>query len=135
MQNLSQIEYLVGDRTAINSVFSYNRQVHYWTGVVGLVLLALMAITSIGMVHSEEWRKVMLALHTGQFFGLSHRYYYFTDTVSVLTLLICLSGFLMYLYPSLNRWLKSKNDTVLKERLETAASQMGQHGKGRNGSS
>jgi hypothetical protein len=135
MQDLSQIEYLVGDRTAINAVFRHNRQVHYWSGIAGLVLLTLMAVTSIGMVHSEAWRKVMLALHTGTFFGLGHRYYYFTDIVSILTLLICLSGLLMYLYPPLNRWLKSKKEAMLKEKLKTAASQAGRLGNGRNGSS
>ena len=28
----------------------------------------------------------MLALHTGTISGLGHRYYYFTDAVSILTL-------------------------------------------------
>ncbi|HAA77761.1 TPA: hypothetical protein DCE37_21855 [Candidatus Latescibacteria bacterium] len=65
MQELSSIEYLVGDRTAINAVFRHNRRIHYWTGVAGLFLLALMAVTSIGMVHYDPWRKVMLAMHTG----------------------------------------------------------------------
>jgi hypothetical protein len=133
MQDLSQIEYLVGDRTAINAVFRHNRKVHYWAGMLGLVLLTLMAITSFGMVH-EYGRKVMLALHTGRFIWPDHRYYYFTDTVSVLTLLICFSGLLMYLYPPLNRWLKSKKDQMLKEKLKTAAT-AGKLGNGRNGSS
>ena len=117
MKELSSIEYLVGDRTAINAVFRQNRQIHYWTGLAGLFLLALMAVTSIGMAHSEAWRKVMLALHTGTILGLGHRYYYFTDAVSVLTLLICISGLLMYLYPPLNRWLKSKKDQILRAKL------------------
>ena len=125
MQDLSSIEYLVGDRTAINAVFRHNRKIHYWTGVAGLFLLSLMAITSIGMVHSEPWRKLMLELHTGTFFGLGHRYYYFTDTVSILTLLICLSGLLMYVYPPLNRWLKSKKDQIIKEKLRTATARKG----------
>jgi len=125
MQDLSSIEYLVGDRTAINAVFRHNRKIHYWTGVAGLFLLSLMAITSIGMVHSEPWRKLMLELHTGSFFGLRHRYYYFTDTVSILTLLICLSGLLMYVYPPLNRWLKSKKDQIIKEKLRTATARKG----------
>lgn len=133
MQELSSIEYLVGDRTAINAVFRHNRRIHYWTGVAGLFLLTLMAVTSIGMVHSESWRKVMLALHTGTFFGLGHRYYYFTDTVSIITLLICLSGLLMYVYPPLNRWLKSKKDQILKEKLKSANASS--RAAGRNGSS
>jgi hypothetical protein len=134
MQDLSQIEYLLGDRTAINAVFRHNRRVHYWSGMAGLALLTLMAVTSIGMVHSEAWRKVMLALHTGTIFGLGHRYYYFTDTVSILTLLICLSGLLMYLYPPINRWLKSKKDQILKDKLKNATEQrVGQVGQDRNG--
>lgn len=133
MQELSSIEYLVGDRTAINAVFRQNRRVHYWSGVLGLVLLTLMAVTSIGMVHFESVRKEMLALHTGTFFGLGHRYYYFTDTVSVITLLICFSGLLMYVYPPLNRWLKAKKDQILKERLREAAAQNGRGASGRNG--
>jgi hypothetical protein len=135
MSELSQIEYLVGDRTAINAVFRHNRKIHYWSGVAGLILLTLMAVTSIGMVHSESWRKVMLALHTGTFFGLAHKYYYFTDTVSIITLLICLSGLLMYAYPPLNRWLKSKKDQILKDKLKEAAKQNGTGPTGRNGSS
>ena len=122
MQDLSSIEYLVGDRTTINAAFRHNRSIHYWTGLVGLFLLALMAITSLGMVHYDPWRKVLLALHTGTFLGLGHRYYYFTDAVSILTLLICLSGLLMYVYPPLNRWLKSKKDQILRGKLESAAS-------------
>lgn len=114
MNQLSSVDYLIGDRTAINSAFRYNRKIHYWAGTAGLVLLALMAITSIGMVHFESVRKVMLALHTGTFFGLGHRYYYYTDAVSVLTLLLCGSGLLMYVYPPLNRWLKAQKARILK---------------------
>lgn len=121
MQELSSIEYLVGDRTAINAVFRHNRRIHYWSGVLGLILLMLMAVTSIGMVHFDEVRKVMLALHTGTFFGLGHKYYYFTDTVSVITILICLSGFLMYVYPPLNKWLKQKKDQILKSKMKEPA--------------
>ncbi|MBS10298.1 MAG: hypothetical protein CME19_01680 [Gemmatimonadetes bacterium] len=134
MQELSSIEYLVGDRTAINAVFRHNRRIHYWTGVAGLFLLALMAVTSIGMVHYDPWRKVMLAMHTGTIFGLGHRYYYFTDTVSILTLLICLSGLLMYVYPPLNRWLKRKKDQILKDKMRAAAEQAARE-RGQNGSS
>ena len=134
MKELSNIEYLVGDRTAINAVFRHNRKIHYWTGAVGMLLLAMMAITSIGMVHFDPWRKVMLALHTGTILGLGHRYYYFTDTVSVVTLLICLSGLLMYVYPPLNRWLKSKKDQILREKLKTAAGRSGRPANERNGS-
>ena len=125
---------LYENRTAINAVFRQNRKIHYWAGVVGMVLLAMMAITSIGMVHFEPWRKVMLALHMGTFFGLGHRYYYFTDTVSAITLLICLSGLLMYVYPPLNRWLKSKKDQILREKLKTAAGRTGKPANKRNGS-
>ena len=114
MNQLSSVDYLIGDRTAINSAFRYNRKIHYWAGTAGLVLLALMAVTSIGMVHFESVRKLMLALHTGTFFGLGHRYYYYTDAVSVLTLLLCGSGLLMYVYPPLNRWLKAQKARILK---------------------
>ena len=94
-----------------------------WTvGGLGYVFIALMAITSLGMVHYDPWRKVLLALHTGTFLGLGHRYYYFTDAVSILPLLICLSGLLMYVYPPLNRWLKSKKDQILRGKLESVAS-------------
>ena len=134
MQELSSLEYLVGDRTAINAAFRHNRKIHYWTGLAGLFLLALMAITSIGMAHSDPWRKVMLALHTGTILGLGHRYYYFTDTVSILTLLICLSGLFMYLYPPLNRWLKSKKDQILGENAIPPPKRTGKPMDKRNGS-
>lgn len=117
MGQLSSVDYLIGDRSAINSVFRHNRKIHYWAGTAGLVLLALMAVTSIGMVHFDSVRKVMLALHTGTIFGLGHRYYLFTDAVSVLTLALCLSGLLMYVYPPLNRWLKAQKDRILKQKV------------------
>ena len=79
-----------------------------------------MAITSIGMVHFESVRKTMLALHTGTAFGLGHRYYYFTDAVSIITLLVCGSGLLMYVYPPLNRWLKTQKDRIFKQKIDRA---------------
>ncbi len=129
MSQLSSVDYLLGDRTAINSVFRHNRKIHYWAGTAGLVLLALMAVTSIGMVHFESIRKVMLALHTGTFFGLGHRYYYFTDAVSILTLTLCGSGLLMYVYPPLNRWLKAQKDRILRKRVSQAAREGGKNGR------
>jgi len=124
MKQLSSVEYLIGDRTAINTVFKYNRKVHYWGGVAAMVLLTLMAVTSLVMVRSDGLRSFMLGLHTGTGFGLGFRYYIFTDTVSIITLSICVTGLLMYVYPPLNRWLKEKKDRILKEKLEVGMKQV-----------
>lgn len=118
MQQLSSVEYLIGDRTAINTAFKYNRKLHYWGGIAAMILLTLMAVTSLVMVRSDDLRSFMLGLHTGTGFGLGFRYYIFTDTVSVITLAICVTGVLMYLYPPLNRWLKAKKDRIMKEKLK-----------------
>lgn len=125
MQQLSSVEYLIGDRTAINTVFKYNRKIHYWGGVAALILLTLMAVTSLVMVRSDDLRSFMLGLHTGTGFGLGYRYYIFTDTVSILTLAICLTGLLMYIYPPLNRWLKAKKDRILNDKLQVGIKQTG----------
>ena len=77
IQELSSFDYLIKDRTAINTLFRYNRKVHCWGGLVGLVLLALMAVTSLLMIRFDSLRQVMVGLHT--VFGLGFRYYYYTD--------------------------------------------------------
>jgi putative methionine-R-sulfoxide reductase with GAF domain len=125
MRQLSSVEYLIGDRTAINTVFKYNRKLHYWGGAIAMVLLTLMAVTSLVMVRSDGLRKMMLGLHTGTGFGLGYRYYFFTDTVSVITLAVCLTGLLMYAYPPLNRWLKAKKDRIMKEKLAEGIEEIG----------
>lgn len=125
MQQLSSVEYLIGDRTAINTVFKYNRKVHYWGGIAAMVLLTVMAVTSLVMVRSDDLRSFMLGLHTGTGFGLGFRYYIFTDTVSIITLAICVTGLLMYVYPPLNRWLKAKKDRILKAKLEAGVTTAG----------
>lgn len=127
MQQLSSVEYLIGDRTAINTVFKYNRKVHYWGGVAAMVLLTLMAVTSLVMVRSDDLRSFMLGLHTGTGLGLGYRYYIFTDTVSIITLAICVTGLLMYVYPPLNRWLKSKKDRIMKEKLAEGLKKTGKN--------
>ncbi|MFT5368046.1 MAG: putative methionine-R-sulfoxide reductase with GAF domain [Candidatus Latescibacterota bacterium] len=124
MQQLSSVEYLIGDRTAINTVFKYNRKLHYWGGVAAMVLLTLMAVTSLVMVRADGLRSIMLGLHTGTGFGLGFRYYIFTDTVSVITLAICVTGLLMYVYPPLNRWLKGKKDRIIKEKFQAGIEQV-----------
>jgi len=41
---------------------------------------------------------------------------------------------LMYLYPPINRWLKSKKDQILKDKLKNATEQrVGQVSQDRNG--
>ena len=89
-----------------------------------MVLLTLMAVTSLVMVRSDGLRSFMLGLHTGTGFGLGFRYYIFTDTVSIITLAICITGLLMYVYPPLNRWLKEKKDRILKEKLAAGMKQV-----------
>ena len=69
MERLSGFEYLVEDRTVINTVFKYNRKIHYWAGMIGMILLVLMSITSLVMVRSDDFRSVMLDLHTGSIFA------------------------------------------------------------------
>ena len=118
MAQLSSFEYLIGDRTAINTLFRYNRKIHYWLGFGGLAFLGLMAITSIGMVHSDGLRKVMLGLHIGTEFRLGYRYYLYTDAISVLTLILCGSGLLIYVYPPLNRWLKAQKARMVARKLK-----------------
>jgi putative methionine-R-sulfoxide reductase with GAF domain len=125
MQQLSSLDYLIGDRTTINTLFKYNRKIHYWGGVAAMVLLTLMAVTSLVMVRSDDFRSTMLGLHTGTGFGLGFRYYIFTDTVSIITLSVCITGLLMYVYPPLNRWLKAKKDRILKEKLQEGTRQAG----------
>ncbi len=90
-----------------------------------MVLLTLMAVTSLVMVRSDGLRSFMLGLHTGTGFGLGFRYYIFTDTVSIITLAICITGLLMYVYPPLNRWLKEKKDRILRRKLEVGLKQVG----------
>lgn len=68
IQELSSFDYLIRDRRAINTLFRYNRKVHCWGGLVGLVLLALMAVTSLLMIRFDSLRQVMVGLHT--VFGL-----------------------------------------------------------------
>lgn len=71
----------------------------------------------------------MLALHTGTISGLGHRYYYFTDAVSILTLTLCGSGLLMYVYPPLNRWLKAQKDRILKQKVTAPSQSNGKNGR------
>lgn len=127
MERLSGFEYLLEDRTAINTVFKYNRKVHYWTGMIGMALLALMAITSLVMVRSDDLRSLMLGLHTGSSFTGYSYYYIYTDIVAWVTLAICISGFLMYAYPPLNRWLKGKKDRLSRVMLQEGVRQLNQN--------
>lgn len=118
MKELSAFEYLIGDRTAVNLLFRANRKIHYWGGIVVLVFLVLMAVTSLGMVHFEPMRKTMLGLHIGTGFGLGTRYYLYTDAVSALTLAISSTGLLLYLYPPLNRWMKAQKQRMMAKRVK-----------------
>ena len=126
MERLSSFEYLMEDRTIINTAFKYNRKVHYWTGMIGMALLALMAITSLVMVRSDDLRSLMLGLHTGSTFTGYSYYYIYTDIVSYITLAICLSGFLMYVYPPLNRWMKAKKDRISRFMLQESVRHLNQ---------
>ena len=127
MERLSGFEYLVEDRTVINTVFKYNRKLHYWAGLIGMILLVLMSITSLVMVRSDDFRSVMLDLHTGSIFaGYSHAYIY-TDIVACVTLAICLSGFLMYAYPPLNRWMRAKKDRLSRFMIQAGVRQINQN--------
>ena len=127
MERLSGFEHLVEDRTVINTVFKYNRKIHYWAGFVGMVLLAIMSITSLVMVRSDDFRSVMLDLHTGAIFtGYSYAYIY-TDIVAYVTLTICLSGFLMYAYPPLNRWMRAKKDRISRFMIQAGVRQLNQN--------
>ena len=127
MERLSGFEYLLEDRTAINTVFKYNRKVHYWTGMIGMTLLAVMAITSLIMVRSDDLRSLMLGLHTGSTFTGFSYYYIYTDIVAWITLAICVSGFLMYAYPPLNRWMKAKKDRLSRVMLQDGVRQLNQN--------
>ena len=120
MAQLSSFDYLIGDRTLINSMFRYNRKVHYWIGMAGMAFLALMAVTSLVMVRSHDFRKLMVGLHMGTGFGLGGNYYIYTDVIAVLTLILCGSGVLIYVYPPLNRWLKAKKDELVKQKAKPA---------------
>ncbi|MCZ6633908.1 MAG: GAF domain-containing protein, partial [bacterium] len=132
MQQLSAFEYLVGDRTAINTVFKYNRKFHSLGGVLGMIFLILMAVTSLVMVRSPDLRSLMLGLHTGTEFGLGYQYYLYTDLVAILTLAVCLSGLLMYVYPPLNRWLKAKKERLVKGKLSRGLQASGKEQKKAN---
>ena len=127
MERLSSFEYLMEDRTAINTVFKYNRKVHYWTGMIGMAVLALMAVTSLVMVRSNDLRSLMLELHIGStFIGYSY-YYIYTDIASWITLAICGSGLLMYVYPPLNRWMKAKKDRISRFMLQESVRKLNQN--------
>ena len=127
LERLSGFEYLVEDRTVINTVFKYNRKIHYWAGMIGMILLALMSITSLVMVRSDDFRSLMLDLHTGSIFaGYSYAYIY-TDIVACVTLAICLSGFLMYAYPPLNRWMRAKKDRLSRFMIQAGVRQINQN--------
>ena len=127
MERLSGFEYLVEDRTVINTVFKYNRRVHYWAGMAGMILLVLMSITSLVMVRSETLRSVMLDLHTGSFLAGYSNAYIYTDIVAYVTLTICLSGFLMYAYPPLNRWMRAKKDRISRFMIQAGVRQLNQN--------
>jgi len=133
MERLSGFEYLVEDRTAINTVFKYNRKVHYWTGMIGMLLLALMAGTSLVMVRVDDLRSLMLSIHNGSILTGYSYYYIYTDIVSWITLTICLSGFLMYAYPPLNRWMKAKKDRISRFMLQESVRQLNQNRRVREG--
>jgi len=120
MAQLSSFDYLIGDRTLINNIFRYNRRVHYWIGMVVMTFLALMAVTSLVMVRSHDFRKLTVGLHIGTGFGLGGNYYLYTDLIAVLTLILCCSGVLMYVYPPLNRWLKAKKNELVKRKARSA---------------
>ena len=128
MERLSGFEHLVEDRTAINTVFKYNRKIHYWAGMVGMILLAIMSITSLVMVRSSlDLEKMMLDLHTGEFFVGPINAYVYTDIVAYVTLTICLSGFLMYAYPPLNRWMRAKKDRLSRFMIQAGVRQHNQN--------
>ena len=129
MERLSGFEHLVEDRTVINTVFKYNRKIHYWAGLVGMILLVLMSITSLVMVRSDDFRSVMLNLHTGAIFTGPERndYKIYTDIVAYVTLTICLSGFLMYAYPPLNRWMRAKKDRLSRFMIQAGVRQLNQN--------
>jgi len=114
MAELSSFEYIIGDRTLINTLFKFNRKAHYWTGLVGVAFLVLMSVTSLVMVRSSGFRQLMLGLHIGTGFGLGGSYYLYTDIVAAITLVLCASGILLYVYPPLNRWLKAKKDEIAR---------------------
>ena len=128
MERLSGFEHLVEDRTVINTVFKYNRKIHYWAGMVGMILLALMSITSLVMVRSSlDLEKMMLDLHTGELFVGPINAYIYTDIVAYVTLTICCSGFLMYAYPPLNRWMRAKKDRLSRFMIQAGVRQLNQN--------
>ncbi len=127
MERLSGFEHLVEDRTVINTVFKYNRKIHYWAGLVGMILLAVMSITSLVMVRSADFRKIMLELHSGVIFAGASNAYIYTDIVAYVTLTICLSGFLMYAYPPLNRWMRAKKDRLSRFMIQAGVRQHNQN--------
>ncbi|MCY3681712.1 MAG: GAF domain-containing protein [Gemmatimonadetes bacterium] len=128
MERLSGFEHLVEDRTVINTVFKYNRKIHYWAGLVGMILLAIMSITSLVMVRSSlDLEKMMLDLHTGELFVGPINAYIYTDIVAYVTLTICLSGFLMYAYPPLNRWMRAKKDRLSRFMIQAGVRQHNQN--------
>lgn len=128
MERLSGFEHLVEDRTAINTVFKYNRKIHYWAGLVGMILLAIMSITSLVMVRSAlDLEKMMRDLHTGELFAGPGSAYIYTDIVAYVTLTICLSGFLMYAYPPLNRWMRAKKDRISRFMIQAGVRQHNQN--------
>lgn len=128
MERLSGFEHLVEDRTAINTVFKYNRKIHYWAGMIGMILLAIMSITSLVMVRSSlDLEKMMLDLHTGELFIGPINAYIYTDIVAYVTLTICLSGFLMYAYPPLNRWMRAKKDRLSRFMIQAGVRQHNQN--------
>lgn len=127
MERLSGFEHLVEDRTVINTVFKYNRKVHYWAGMIGMILLVLMSLTSLVMVRSDNLRSIMLDLHTGSLFAGYSNAYIYTDIVACVTLAICLSGFMMYAYPPLNRWMRAKKDRISRFMIQAGVRQHNQN--------
>lgn len=108
LSRLAVYDYLLGDKTGAKVAMRWNRKLHIWVGVIGVVSMVLMAISGIVVVHvrghayNDLWD-----LHTGRMFFSKYAYLY-SDVVGVALALVTLTGVVLWVYPMLTKWLRQR---------------------------
>ncbi|HPU84254.1 MAG TPA: GAF domain-containing protein [Candidatus Latescibacteria bacterium] len=109
LSRLAVYDYLLGEKTAMKVAMRWNRKLHLWIGVAGIIGLTLMAITGIVVAHVRGLPYVtMLDLHTGKAFLPRELAFTYSDLTGLFLAIVTLTGVVLWLYPVLTKWARRR---------------------------
>lgn len=109
LSRLAVYDYLLGEKTAMKVAMRWNRKLHLWIGVAGIVGMTLMAVTGIVVAHVKGRSYVtMLDLHTGKAFLPRNLAFTYSDLTGVFLGIVTLTGVALWLYPILTKWARRR---------------------------